>query len=116
MRIKCIAMREFPPFADGVISFPQTEENKLAEVQLITGQNGSGKTRLLCALAAACGNPNDLDSRHASEEARHRLVVAMSRDGKAAIYVRSSQQIMVLSDASDVGKLLDNVDALHPSH
>ncbi|MCA9050721.1 MAG: AAA family ATPase, partial [Planctomycetaceae bacterium] len=64
MRIECIAMRNFPPFADGRISFPEVDEKGLAEVQLITGQNGSGKTRLLCALAAACGNPKELDARH----------------------------------------------------
>lgn len=115
MRIECIAMRKFPPFADGMISFPPTEEKGLAEVHLLTGQNGSGKTRLLCALAAACGNSQDLDSRHAQADKEHKLAVGMSRDGKKAIYFRSFKHIIVLQNPADSIKLLDNLDWLHPS-
>ena len=37
----------------------------VGEVQLLTGQNGTGKTRLLCLLVAACGNPGPLNARMA---------------------------------------------------
>ena len=114
MRIECIAMKSFPPFADGKISFPPTQEKGLAEVHLLTGQNGSGKTRLLCALAAACGNSQDLDVRHSPDQ-EHKLAVAMSRDGKKAVYFRSTKQIMVLQDPADCTRLLDNLDSIHPT-
>lgn len=113
MRIEYIAFRAFSPFADGVISFPRPKENGLAEVHLLTGQNGSGKTRLLCALAAACGNSKDLDSRH-SPDKDHKLAVGLNREGKSAIYFRSPKQIMVLQNPADGTKLIDNLDWLHP--
>jgi len=103
MRIECAAFIAFPPFADGRISFPEAKESDsgLAEVQLITGENGSGKTRLLSALAAACGNATDLNARHAPIDQTHQLVVAMSRDGKKAAYVRSANQILIFESSAD---------------
>ncbi len=73
MRIQAVAFRGFPPFADVEIEFPAPEvghrgvENtaspNLGRVHLITGQNGTGKTRLLSLFAAACGNPKELLDR-----------------------------------------------------
>ena len=73
MRIQAVAFRGFAPFADGEIEFPSPEQtveqavavttNKLGMVHLLTGQNGTGKTRLLSLMAAACGNPKDLMDR-----------------------------------------------------
>ncbi len=73
MRIQAVAFRGFAPFADGEIEFPapETDESqvgaaesaKLGIVHLLTGQNGTGKTRLLSLMAAACGNPKDLMDR-----------------------------------------------------
>ena len=64
MRIEFLAVRDFPPFAEGVMEFPaKPEGGALAEIQLITGENGTGKTRLLSLLAAALGNPVELQSR-----------------------------------------------------
>lgn len=65
MRIEAFASFGFQPFCDGLISFPaEKQDTSLAEVHLITGENGSGKTRLLCALSAALGNSADLDQRY----------------------------------------------------
>lgn len=73
MRIQAVAFRGFAPFADGEIEFPSSaeaevrrkdvESQKLGMVHLLTGQNGTGKTRLLSLLAAACGNSKDLLDR-----------------------------------------------------
>ena len=64
MRIEAVAFKNFPPFADATVEFPVRAEGcQLGEVHLLTGQNGSGKTRLLCLLAAACGNRAELDAR-----------------------------------------------------
>ena len=73
MRIQAVAFRGFAPFADGEIEFPWSatdesqvraaESPKLGMVHLLTGQNGTGKTRLLSLMAAACGNSKDLMDR-----------------------------------------------------
>ncbi|MCA9063595.1 MAG: AAA family ATPase [Planctomycetaceae bacterium] len=63
MRIESIGFRGFPPFTDGAIDFPEKPESGLAEVHVLTGQNGTGKTRLLSILGAACGNAGDLNRR-----------------------------------------------------
>jgi len=115
MRIECAAFIAFPPFADGRISFPEAKESDsgLAEVQLITGENGSGKTRLLSALAAACGNATDLNARHAPIDQTHQLVVAMSRDGKKAAYVRSANQILIFESSADAEEIVDSLKTLN---
>ncbi len=61
-----IATDDFPPFGKARFSFPAAPDNtppNLAEVHLLTGVNGTGKTRLLCLLAAALGNPEPLKKR-----------------------------------------------------
>lgn len=64
MRIEALAVQDFPPFADAELTFPaKPEGSKLAEVQILTGQNGTGKTRLLSILAAALGNESELRHR-----------------------------------------------------
>lgn len=64
MRIEFATFSAFPPFADGVLSFPQLPgRSTKGEVQFFTGQNGTGKTRILSLLIAACGNPHELNRR-----------------------------------------------------
>ncbi len=64
MRIEALRLESFPPFADQNLIFPPLPEGVTGgEVHLFTGENGTGKTRLLCVLAAACGNDSDLDNR-----------------------------------------------------
>lgn len=64
MRIESLAVRDFPPFANIGVNFPPKVEGcKRAEVHILTGQNGTGKTRLLSLLAASLGQKAELDSR-----------------------------------------------------
>ncbi len=63
MRISAIRLKHLPPFEDVTLVFPKKQEEPIGEVQIITGQNGTGKTRLLCALASVLGNPTNLASR-----------------------------------------------------
>lgn len=60
-----VAFEGFPPFRDGVIRLTPVEDKpaELAEVHLFTGVNGTGKTRLLCALAAMLGHADPLRKR-----------------------------------------------------
>jgi predicted ATP-binding protein involved in virulence len=70
MRITRLKADGFPPFADLDITFPKQErkgsgDDAIAEVHLFTGENGTGKTRLLAALAGALGNRSALARRDA---------------------------------------------------
>ena len=65
MRISAIRLKHLPPFEDVTLVFHRKQEEGIGEVQIITGQNGTGKTRLLCALASVLGNPKNLASRSA---------------------------------------------------
>ncbi len=62
-RFEAIRFGELPPFAPQAVVFPANESEGLAEVHLLVGENGTGKTRLLCALASCCGNDVPLASR-----------------------------------------------------
>ncbi|MBL8855387.1 MAG: AAA family ATPase [Planctomycetaceae bacterium] len=63
MRIDAILIESLPPFRSQVIEFPNPVRRDIGEVHLVTGGNGSGKTRLLSVLAAALGNPQNLLQR-----------------------------------------------------
>ena len=54
----------FPPFADQEIEFPENSFSMpLAETHILTGINGTGKTRFLSVLAAALGNDEHIIKR-----------------------------------------------------
>ena len=65
------------------------ESEGLAEVHLLVGENGTGKTRLLCALASCCGNDNPLASRvgqldyKRAEEPMVSMLVSISGDNNS---------------------------------
>jgi hypothetical protein len=66
---RAIQIDNFPPFGKLQIAFqivPDKPED-LAEVHLLTGVNGTGKTRILCALAALLGNSEPLRKRLTAE-------------------------------------------------
>ncbi len=80
MRIHSLVLREFPPFSKTTIVFPaKSDSSEVAEVQLLTGQNGTGKTRLLCLALAACGSPGDLQRRTAGNPVDCYVVAKGSR-------------------------------------
>ena len=56
---------DFPPFGKFEIHFPEVENKSadLAEVHLLTGINGTGKTRILSLLAALLGHSEPLKRR-----------------------------------------------------
>src|SRR5881296_4161326 len=62
---RVLEINEFPPFGTLKITFPPVPDKPadLAEVHLLTGVNGTGKTRILCALAALLGNFEPLRKR-----------------------------------------------------
>ena len=62
---RALASDNFPPFRNLRLNLPPVEDKPedLAEVHLLTGVNGTGKTRLLCALAAMLGHDEPLKKR-----------------------------------------------------
>jgi len=62
--MEAVAIRTFPPFARQVCKFgaPRVNEHS-SDVHIFVGENGTGKTRLLSLLLAACGNPGELRDR-----------------------------------------------------
>ncbi len=63
MRIAAVYLRDFAPFSDQPVVFTPKQPSGQAEVHFFVGQNGTGKTRLLSLLAAACGNAAELEFR-----------------------------------------------------
>jgi DNA repair exonuclease SbcCD ATPase subunit len=52
MEIRLLHLKDIGVFKDEVIFFPEREESNLAETHILTGQNGTGKTTILQALAS----------------------------------------------------------------
>lgn len=79
MRLTSLSMKNFAPFADGEVCFPAVENcGELAEVHLLTGENGTGKTRVLAALMASLGNLNELQDRVRQDSGTDLVVGAWS--------------------------------------
>ena len=55
---------------------------------MLTGPNGTGKTRLLSLLAAACGNPKNLNERIADEKPK--CAVIFKLDDKKLVWLSSN--------------------------
>jgi energy-coupling factor transporter ATP-binding protein EcfA2 len=69
VKIRRVGLRGIGPFKEQIFDFGQGTNPDLADVVLLTGPNGSGKTSMLCALAAVLGGSSDLDGRWATNGA-----------------------------------------------
>jgi len=77
MRIESIMLHEVGPFADLRIELPEGSNPDLADVYLLTGPNGCGKTTLLYAIASIIENdPRLLRPRMWTETSRASLVAS----------------------------------------
>ncbi len=105
MRIEAVYLKAFPPFADAFMEFPASDKaGKLGEVHLLTGQNGTGKTRLLCLLAAACGNKQPLEERFRTI-GKAIPVVAVSDERRVAAWLPGSNLFVQEGKAWRSGEL-----------
>lgn len=69
MRIRRLYSEDFAPFGVMDLHFPEVENpTRGGEVHILTGVNGTGKTRILAVLAAALGNPEALALRVGTEK------------------------------------------------
>jgi predicted ATP-binding protein involved in virulence len=69
---RALSSENFPPFGKLRLEFPPVDNKPtdLAEVHLLTGVNGTGKTRILCALASMLGNGQPLSKRLRSADGK----------------------------------------------
>jgi energy-coupling factor transporter ATP-binding protein EcfA2 len=76
--IRALKSDDFPPFGRFQMDFPVVDKKPgdLAEVHLLTGVNGTGKTRVLTALAAFLGHPEPLQRRLAGLERACQLLMS----------------------------------------
>lgn len=65
----------------------------LGEVHFLTGENGTGKTRILCLLAAACGNRDPLLRRFPGAVQESRAVVVGASKGKVGRWLLGASAI-----------------------
>lgn len=63
MRIDSIYLKDVGPFDEVTIEFPRGTDDSLADVYLLTGENGSGKSTVLYAIAFLLGAGNSLPDR-----------------------------------------------------
>ncbi|GGD70157.1 hypothetical protein GCM10011514_37780 [Emticicia aquatilis] len=52
MKIRSLTLKNIGVFEDETISFPEKQDKDMAEIHILTGQNGTGKTTILQALAS----------------------------------------------------------------
>ena len=95
---RVITSENFPPFGQLEMKFPAVENKSpnLAEVHLLTGINGTGKSRLLSILAAILGQPHSLIKRLKGYEPRV-LVRFLSSHMKPIPHLNSWSMIQVVS-------------------
>lgn len=62
MKIRSLTLKNIGVFEDETISFPEKQDKDMAEIHILTGQNGTGKTTILQALASTFSNINDVDT------------------------------------------------------
>jgi energy-coupling factor transporter ATP-binding protein EcfA2 len=80
MRIDSITLREIGPFDDVRIDLPEGTDPNLADVYLLTGPNGCGKTTVLYAIAALLDNTPDLLQPRMRADSSRASVVASNQE------------------------------------
>ncbi len=113
MRITALAAKNYEPFGPFEMQFPpKPETSKLAEVHILTGQNGTGKTRLLSLLAASLGNRSELDNR--TQGTGLVAGVTASTQDKTLLWSTNRRAIAVRGASRDIGQfVLDGRDWPH---
>jgi predicted ATP-binding protein involved in virulence len=103
MRIERVRLRDVGPFDDETIELPEGKDPNLADVYLLTGPNGTGKSTVLYALASmvACGHPKLVD---------HALLVPRMRSPDATIVLQTGDRRQVVAALSAHRQNADLVD------
>lgn len=80
MKIRSLTLKNIGVFEDDTISFPEKQDKDLAEIHILTGQNGTGKTTILQALAVLIlNNTNPFKSLNSVQEDFSKLENLLSK-------------------------------------
>ena len=82
MHIERILLRDIGPFDDVMIELPKGTDPKLADVYLLTGPNGTGKSTLCMDLAARVSRGDFMPDGQPLERARD-VIILSAEDGAA---------------------------------
>lgn len=94
MRIDSIYLRDVGPFDEVTIPFPEGKDPNLADVYLLTGPNGCGKSTVLYAIAAAF-------REHLDVLGPTRIFSRMRTD-KALAAIRMSDEVLAVTTSQSV--------------
>lgn len=87
MRITSLRLKGVGPFEDTTIEFPQGTNPELADVYLLVGKNGCGKTTALQALATVLAGGNPVADRALEDRFRtNTLNLVVARDEQKATW------------------------------
>jgi energy-coupling factor transporter ATP-binding protein EcfA2 len=87
MHIEKVLLRDVGPFDDVTIEFPKGTDPQLADVYLLTGPNGTGKSTILYALASVIGGSPAAGG--SSVELGHSLLTTRMRSRNAVVALRT---------------------------
>lgn len=90
MHIEKILLRDVGPFDDVTIEFPKGTDPQLADVYLLTGPNGTGKSTILYALASLIGGKPAAAGYDV--ELGHSLLTARMRSRNAVVAVETDDR------------------------
>jgi energy-coupling factor transporter ATP-binding protein EcfA2 len=108
MRIDAVILREVGPFDDVRIELPEGTNPELADVYLLTGPNGCGKTTVLYAIAALLDNdPSLLRPRMRTERSRASIVASGQERSMTPTGGPDLTALDVISEGRPLGPLDD---------
>jgi hypothetical protein len=106
MHIERILLRDVGPFEDVTIELPKGTDPTLADVYLLTGPNGTGKSTILYALASVIGGGSLLDSE-ATELGRDLVTTRMRSKTALVAFGTDDGQTLAVTLSGYVGDLRD---------
>jgi hypothetical protein len=85
VRIERVLLHHVGPFADLDLHFPRGSDDRTADVHLLVGENGTGKSTVLAALAQPFGAGDAGFARRAWADGEARAAVCLDGAGRVAI-------------------------------
>lgn len=93
MRIESLRLMNIGPFDDSTIEFPKAVNDRLADVYLLVGQNGCGKTTAIEAIASLIFPPYEAGSFRSRGASNDSAVVAETSAGRIGALVGPPSEV-----------------------
>jgi energy-coupling factor transporter ATP-binding protein EcfA2 len=106
MRLKSLRLKDIGPLSDTIIEFPKGADRQLADVYLLVGQNGCGKTTALEAIASLLNppfEPGGLSDRLVSRDGAVVLETSAGRFGAVVGGSRTALDAQTAAKARALG-------------